>query len=628
MKFKNKPTKIELPQSNLPNMDQKSSSTQSQVSLGDEQPQVSDGSSTKSTGTSGNHVCPTCLKKFSRGDILRKHVKSHLPTLCTVCGQLFNDKFMLSKHQMEAHSSSVERIFQCPQCDKSFKELRTLRLHLKIHNAEYPERCPTCQKVFRTKWQLKQHQMDHGGERPYPCPECSFTCKTKQQLNEHRRKHSGEKAYSCQQCGTRFTYRNGLIKHTKLNRCPKKIITPDGETIIKKRTRTANSSKNKDKIELPTQPLPLVNNQGSLLNIELPQIPSLVPMPEAKNQVPTMSQTPPNFFGNNVIATTKPQQTVVNLAHMNPPSYIGLLQTVTTTQSLPLVQSSTNTSPTTAPGIQVDHPKTQHPVSLVPTSTVSLQVLPQGGLSQASISELTSATGLSAFEIHNWVSSLPPGSTVKITHHCDVKRKTEPERRILVRCAAQESRPDYFNLPYPQRPNGVQDNVQNLQSRPNEIPTLTSPMPLPSYAESFAVNPNDVLRKDLKIGDLGNLDYEVQNQMLMRPGMPVFQTSRSVDPDSPSSSVESGCGSASSFGGSFSDLSEGSNSNHAHHQALYIKTEGKNGLPELVDIPDSDDFSMDLTTENLNELDFHSIKSLVEHTFKNERDMLDIISTV
>ena len=57
--------------------------------------------------------------------------------------------------------------------------------------------------------------------------------------------YQGEKAYSCEQCGTRFTYRNGLIKHKKLNRCPKKIITPEGETIIKKRSRTfAASSSN------------------------------------------------------------------------------------------------------------------------------------------------------------------------------------------------------------------------------------------------------------------------------------------------------------------------------------------------------------------------------------------------
>ena len=97
--------------------------------------------------------------------------------------------------------------------------------------------------------------MDHGGKRPYPCPECSFTCKTKQQLNEHRRKHSVnherkklfiyinlfwqvEKAYSCALCGTRFTYRNGLIKHTKLNRCPKRPKTPDSEKY--------NKTKNKD----------------------------------------------------------------------------------------------------------------------------------------------------------------------------------------------------------------------------------------------------------------------------------------------------------------------------------------------------------------------------------------------
>lgn len=136
-----------------------------------------------------------------------------------------------------------EKNFQCKRCDKSFKEIRTLRLHLKIHSADYPEQCEVCKKGFRTKWQLKQHLMDHGGKRPYPCPECSFTCKTKQQLNEHRRKHSGEKAYSCALCGTRFTYRNGLIKHTKLNRCPKKQFTSDSEKYNKKKSKNIENLK-------------------------------------------------------------------------------------------------------------------------------------------------------------------------------------------------------------------------------------------------------------------------------------------------------------------------------------------------------------------------------------------------
>ena len=62
----------------------------------------------------------------------------------------------------------------------------------------------------------------------------------------------GEKAYSCALCGTRFTYRNGLIKHTKLNRCPKKQITPDGEKFTKKK------SKNVENLKIQNQ----ANHQG------------------------------------------------------------------------------------------------------------------------------------------------------------------------------------------------------------------------------------------------------------------------------------------------------------------------------------------------------------------------------
>ena len=122
-------------------------------------------------------ISETVSKRKKKGSALEEHFME-----CS--------KKMYKFLQLYFQVHTLDRVFQCPQCEKGFKELRTLRLHLKIHNAEYPEQCGVCQKVFRTKWQLKQHQMDHGGERPYPCPECSFTCKTKQQLNEHRRKHS------------------------------------------------------------------------------------------------------------------------------------------------------------------------------------------------------------------------------------------------------------------------------------------------------------------------------------------------------------------------------------------------------------------------------------------------------
>lgn len=206
--------------------------------------------------------CDLCPKTFLHVDALSIHSKNHLLT-CLDCNKSFGDQAGLNKHQDEVHGQ--EKSFHCTQCDKSFKELRTLRLHLKIHNSEYPEHCEVCKKGFRTKWQLKQHLMDHGGKRPYPCPECTFTCKTKQQLNEHRRKHSGEKAYSCPLCGTRFTYRNGLIKHTKLNRCPKKIISPDGDRIAKKKSKVMDQL-TRQKFDLISSIDAKVRSEKSLLD--------------------------------------------------------------------------------------------------------------------------------------------------------------------------------------------------------------------------------------------------------------------------------------------------------------------------------------------------------------------------
>ncbi len=76
---------------------------------------------------------------------------------------------------------------------------------------------------------------------------CGNSLEHCQYLNNEQLKYlfffiQGEKAYSCAQCGTRFTYRNGLIKHTKLNRCPKKA-------------QTNNNNNNHDKESFSSTPL-------------------------------------------------------------------------------------------------------------------------------------------------------------------------------------------------------------------------------------------------------------------------------------------------------------------------------------------------------------------------------------
>ena len=58
------------------------------------------------------HSCNVCHKKFSRADILRKHVKTHVNSSCSVCGQIFNDKVALAKHQSEVSLEHLKLSFQ------------------------------------------------------------------------------------------------------------------------------------------------------------------------------------------------------------------------------------------------------------------------------------------------------------------------------------------------------------------------------------------------------------------------------------------------------------------------------------------------------------------------------------
>ena len=54
------------------------------------------------SGSSGtDFCCNVCHKNFSRSDILKKHLKSHISSNCTICGETFQDKLGLAKHQME-----------------------------------------------------------------------------------------------------------------------------------------------------------------------------------------------------------------------------------------------------------------------------------------------------------------------------------------------------------------------------------------------------------------------------------------------------------------------------------------------------------------------------------------------
>lgn len=425
-------------------------------------------------------TCNVCQKTFLQMDDLRKHNKNHLFS-CADCNQAFNDQISLTKHQEEMHTQ--DKNFHCSQCDKSFKELRTLRLHLKIHNSDYPEHCEVCKKGFRTKWQLKQHLMDHGGKRPYPCPECSFTCKTKQQLNEHRRKHSGEKAYSCPLCGTRFTYRNGLIKHTKLNRCPKKIFTSDGEKLIKKKAKSMDQL-NRQKIEMINNLASKSRAEKSVLDQKILDVIQKRSALKSQLGLPELN----NIDANNNQALLRRAALVQEL------------------QSNQMDQSIFTPQPPSSFAQALTSPASFNQSLTSPTMSTTTTFL-------------TNST-----DISSWAATLPAGTKVTVTHYDASKKPGQGQlvatpthtETIIVTPPKSETDISLIPLKSPkvQLPTSplpllqtrpilsaaheklIQDS--QLITTPDE-PKIFANIGQPSYPESFAIDPNDILLKNKPI---------------------------------------------------------------------------------------------------------------------------------
>ncbi len=291
----------------------------------------------------------------------------------------------------------------------------------------------------------------------------------------------GEKAYSCAQCGTRFTYRNGLIKHTKLNRCPKKIITPEGETIIKKRSRTFVSS------------AAATSGSKGKAEKELPPAPAAAPA--AATLSPTHLGMAAPFTG----ALQRQPSTDLNLDQAS--------RSAVTANATLLVQNN-----------QVQLHANGGTYGLALLEDGSLIATPtnyeekSSALSANVIAALSAATGLSADKISSWAANLPAGSTVKVTHHYDQQQQQPQQQQHPLPHPISKSACTLLKQTSPSISSArVQtlDHVTKHQPRLN-TQNLTLEMAasachdslisacvgLPSYQESFAVDPNEILSKD------------------------------------------------------------------------------------------------------------------------------------
>lgn len=94
-------------------------------------------------------------------------------------------------------ATSGPRPYRCDICQRSFRELSTLRKHEQLHRADRPYVCTTCGKSFLWSSNLKVHERVHTGERPYKCKICHRCFTQSNDLRRHERNvHMRGKLYS------------------------------------------------------------------------------------------------------------------------------------------------------------------------------------------------------------------------------------------------------------------------------------------------------------------------------------------------------------------------------------------------------------------------------------------------
>lgn len=117
------------------------------------------------------------------------------------------------------------KIFQCPDCPKSFARRIQLRRHASVHMQQRGFSCGICEKWFPTRSALVRHERIHTGERPFQCEVCQKSFAQKEILYRHLMTHTGQKPYSCPHCPKGFTQKEPLRVHmrTHLSNSPSDI---------------------------------------------------------------------------------------------------------------------------------------------------------------------------------------------------------------------------------------------------------------------------------------------------------------------------------------------------------------------------------------------------------------------
>lgn len=136
-----------------------------------------------------HYPCSTCGELFFGKQALLIHSYSHSSKFaCEICGRKHYNKVNLQVHRNMVHGIPVDGKYfdNCPHCNKKYPKGNILSRHLKTHfQGEWI--CELCKKRFTEKFQLRIHMRRHTGEKPLRCIGCNARFGDPASLSKHKK---------------------------------------------------------------------------------------------------------------------------------------------------------------------------------------------------------------------------------------------------------------------------------------------------------------------------------------------------------------------------------------------------------------------------------------------------------